>query len=168
MTAGTAEFRFDARLTPHRSLGRDGFTLFMGVLCGLSLAMSLECWHLGAWPIAGFLALNILLIFLAFRVNYRAGRMIEMVQLSEAELVVRRIDPRGVERSWRFQPYWVRLGKPDPDVPESQITLSSHGRQITLGTFLSPPERVDFAAALEAALRRCRESGFPDQALAPG
>jgi uncharacterized membrane protein len=168
MAAGTVNLRFDACLTPHRSLGRDGFALFMSILAALSLALSLACWRLGAWPIPAFLALNMVLVFIAFRINYRAGRMKEMVQLSEVELLVRRIDPRGYERSWRFQPYWVRLGKPDPDVPESQITLASHGRQITVGTFLSPPERVAFAAALEAELRRCREPVFDIPAQEPG
>ena len=162
MVAGTAELRFDACLTPHRSLDRDGFALLMAIMGGVSVALSLECWYLGAWPVPAFLALNMLVVFLAFRLNYRAGRLMETVQLSEAELLVRRIDARGIEKSWRFQPYWVRLGRPDPDVPGSQITLTSHGRQITLGTFLSLRERVAFAAALDAELRRCRAPSFQD------
>jgi uncharacterized membrane protein len=43
----------------------------------------------------------------------------------------------------------------DPPEHESQVTLTSHGRSLTVGSFLSPEERLDFAKALNDALRRC-------------
>jgi uncharacterized membrane protein len=42
----------------------------------------------------------------------------------------------------------------DPPEHESQVTLSSHGQTLTVGSFLSPEERLDFAKALREALGR--------------
>lgn len=36
------------------------------------------------------------------------------------------------------------------------MTLTSHGQTLTVGSFLSPEERLDFAKALNEALGKCR------------
>jgi uncharacterized membrane protein len=41
----------------------------------------------------------------------------------------------------------------DPPEHHSQLVLSSHGRSLTVGSFLSPSERFDLAEALRRALR---------------
>ena len=40
----------------------------------------------------------------------------------------------------------------DPPEHGSQLALASHGRRLTIGSFLSPGERLDLARALRAAL----------------
>lgn len=112
----------------------------------------------GAWPVFGFFGLDVLLVYVAFRLNYRAGRLVETVRLADDVLTVRRVAPGGRAASWTFQPYWlrVRLGAEGEGSP---LTLTSHGRSLVIGSFLSPGERRDFAAALEDALARWRAPG---------
>ncbi|MEQ9449837.1 MAG: DUF2244 domain-containing protein, partial [Rhodospirillaceae bacterium] len=100
---------FDAVLYPHRSLGRAGFWALMAAVISVSFTAGLFFFLAGAWPVVGFFGLDVLLIYGAFKLSYRAARLMETIALTENELVVRRISPRGKVLSWTFQPFWVRI-----------------------------------------------------------
>ncbi|MDZ4380829.1 MAG: DUF2244 domain-containing protein [Parvibaculum sp.] len=147
-----APLHFDALLTPHRSLSRKGFLIVMGIIATVNLTAGAIFMAKGAWPVLGFCGLEVALVWWAFRANYRAARAHETVQMSQSELRVRQVDAKGRARAFSFQPYWVRLSlKVNPD-KSTQLHLLSHGRALEVASFLSPPERKDFARALEAAL----------------
>lgn len=112
---------------------------------------------IGAWPVFGFLGLDVLLIYVAFRVNYRWGRTYETVLLTEDELTVERVTADGGIRRWRFQPYWLKVDIDDPPRHTSALTLSSHGKALVIGAFLTPDERLEFAEALREALDKLRQ-----------
>jgi uncharacterized membrane protein len=147
---------FRAILQPHRSLSRPAFRVLMAVLGLASFVIgTLFLWH-GAWPVFGYFGLDVLAVYLAFRASYRSARAFEQVELTETELTVRREQPSRPPEVWSFQPYWLRVAMDDPPRHDSQVTLSSHGRHLIVGRFLSPDERLDFALALRDALRRLR------------
>jgi uncharacterized membrane protein len=144
--------QFRALLTPHRSLSPTGFVILMSAVCLVSFGTGLLFYLLGAWPVIGFMGLDVALIYVAFRLNYRAGRLYELVDLKEDALTVTRVQPSGKEQSWRFNPYWVRL-KLEPRVGRSsELSIVSHGTRLSFASFLSDHEREDFAEALLAAL----------------
>lgn len=159
--AGTGDTLFDAVLSPHRSLGPRGFVVLMGGIAAVSFAGGMASLTAGAWPIFGFFGLDAALIYWAFRANYRSGRARERLRLTRDELSVERTDPTGRVRRWTFQPYWLKVEIDDPPEHASQLVLRSHGRSLTLGAFLSPPERGEVACALRRALAECRT---PDRA----
>ena len=70
---------FSAVLTPNRSLSPKGFLIFMLVLGSLSFTIGLYFLSAGAWPIFGFMGLDVLLVYWAFRVNFRSARAYEVV-----------------------------------------------------------------------------------------
>ena len=145
---------FDAVLTPHRSLSRTGFYAVMAVAAGAALALSLVFLLMGAWPVVGFFGLDVVLLWIAFRLSYRSGRLTETLHLSHHTLTVRRTLPSGRARVWRFQPYWLRV---EMDAGHhSQLTLTSHGRGLAIGSFLTANERLELAGTLTAALRKLR------------
>jgi len=149
---------FDAILTPHRSLGAVGFAILMAVVAAVNIGLGVSFMLQGAWPIFGFCGLDVLLFYVMFRLNYRSGRMFERIRLLPNELIVERHDVRGGTQRWSFQPYWLRIAMDDPPEHHSQLVLSSHGRSLTIGSFLSPGERVDLAQALRRALSTHRPS----------
>jgi uncharacterized membrane protein len=151
---------FDAVLQPRRSLGPRGFTILMALLGTVSFAAGIGFVTLGAWPVVGFLGLDVLLVYVAFRLNYRAARDYETVQLTETTLHVARRGPLGVRESHAFQAHWVRVEMDDPPRHDSRLRLTSHGRSLTIGAFLTPDERLDFARALRAELARLRQPDF--------
>ena len=156
--ASPARVFFDAVLHPHRSLGRTGFLVLMGAVGFISFAVSVAFFLLGAWPVVGFFGLDVLILWWAFRANYRSARLYERVRLTEEELTVQRVAWKQPDRRWSFQPYWLCVRMDDPPEHESQVTLCSHGRTVTVGAFLSPEERLEFANALQDALRAWRRA----------
>lgn len=147
---------FDAILHPHRSLGPHGFIVLMVAIGLISFTAGTVFMLAGAWPVMGFFGLDVLLIYLAFRVNYVAARRYETVRLTEDALVIERVTPNGARHTWKFQPYWLRVSMDDPPRHDSKLMLTSHGRSLVIGTFLSPDERLEFAQALKNALDKLR------------
>ncbi len=152
---------FDAELRPHRSLSPRGFLFLMTGVCAISFTGGLAFWLAGAWPVIGFLGADVLLIYLAFRINYRSGRLVETLHLTKETLTVRRIWPGGQARTWEFQPAWLQVDLANPPRHDSPLVLRSHGRQLSIGSFLTKEERAEVAEALRAALLRAREACRP-------
>ena len=147
---------FNALITPHRSLGRQGFLVVMGIVVGVNFLAGFLFALKGAWLVAPFCGLDVALVWWAFRANYRAARAHETVQLGENELIVRRVDQYGRATGYSFEPYWVRLDlKENPD-ETTELHLRSHGRDLEIASFLSVPERRDFADALSRARHEWR------------
>lgn len=150
---------FDALLTPNRSLSRLGFFVLMAVVVGACGTMAILFLAQGAWPVVGFYGLEILVLFWALRQNYRSGRVYERVRLTEGTLTLERGDDRGPLAVVTLQPYWARVQVINADEHHCEVRLTSRGQFHRVGAFLSPGERVDFAAALTDALDRVRRGG---------
>ena len=86
---------FAATITPHRSLGSTGFLILMLGIGGVSFVSGMVFLLLGAWPVFGFLGLDVLLIYWAFRANFRAARAYEEVTVTASELTVRKVSQQG-------------------------------------------------------------------------
>lgn len=147
---------FDAVLYPNCSLGPVGFLLVMTGISGLSFFAGTMAYLAGAWPVMGFLGLDVLLIYLAFKFNFRAGRIYETVQLDDASLLIRRFLPDGRILSWNFQAYWAKVELIERAQNLPLLAVRSHGKYLVFGNFLTREERAEFAAALRQALSRQR------------
>ena len=148
---------FSALITPHRSLSASGFLVLMLAIGGISFVSGMVFLMLGAWPVFGFLGLEVLLVYIAFRANFRSARAYEEVTVTASELTVRKVSHRGGVREWTLNPLWVRL---DRSVHEEfgieRLFLVSHGRRLAIAGFLGPEEKASFAGALLAALAEAR------------
>src|SRR5712664_405931 len=148
---------FSARLTPHRSLNRTGFLVLMAILSAVSFAAGVAFLLMGAWPVFGFFGLDVLVIYWAFRVNYRRADASEEITVTPSELRVRRISHRGHVVEWVLNPLWVRLDqKTHAEFGIERLYLVSKGRRVSVASFLGPDEKASFAKALLAALQTAR------------
>ncbi|MDX1540379.1 MAG: DUF2244 domain-containing protein [Geminicoccaceae bacterium] len=147
---------FDAVLYPSRSLPPMGFVLLMTAVVLVSVLVGSGFVLVGAWPVTGFIGLDVVLLYLAFRWNYRQAQRAEFIRLDKEGLVVRKIEPGGRSREWRFEPYWVRVALDRATHGPGRLYLTSHGQWLQIGAFLSAEERVDVADALRAALHAHR------------
>lgn len=148
---------FDATLRPHRSLDRRGFLLVMAAVGGGGFLIGTAFFLAGAWPVAGFCGLEILLVYIGFKMNFREGRRAEHLHLTKAGLDITRIAPDGKRGTTRFEPAWLLIQMDDPPRHDSRLILRSHGRQTEIGAFLQPLEKLEVAQALRDALTRYRE-----------
>jgi uncharacterized membrane protein len=144
---------FSAIITPHRSLSGQGFLLVMALVGGLSFAGGMFFFLMGAWPVIGFLGLDVLLVYWAFRANYRAAAAFEEVTVTASELRVRRVSHRGEVKEWSLNPLWTRLDhETNDEYGLLRLFLVTRGRRLPVAGFLSPKEKESFAAALTNAL----------------
>lgn len=144
---------FSARLTPHRSLSRWGFVVVMIAFGLASVVTGIVFAAIGAWPVAGFLGLDVALVYLAFKMNMRDARAAELVEVDPTEVRLVRIDPAGRSEVERFNRSWVRVELDETMDGRNQLRLVSRDRRSTFGRFLTNEERVDLKAAIETALR---------------
>ncbi|MBR0844486.1 DUF2244 domain-containing protein [Bradyrhizobium liaoningense] len=148
---------FSALLTPHRSLNRTGFLAVMLFLSVVSFVTGLAFLMMGAWPVFGFFGLDVLVIWWAFKANFRSARATEEIVVTPSELRVRRVGHRGQVSEWVFNPLWVRLDQEvDEDYGIEHLYLISRGRQIQIAGFLGPEEKASFYKALVEALNAAR------------
>ena len=152
---------FDAVITPHRSLRPRGFAVVMIVMGVAGFACGIAFMAAGAWPVVGFMALAVALVYLAFRLNYSAARAVEYVRLTRNQLIIQRRDNRGRGEEIAIQPYWLQVEVAD-NHGAAEVRLRSHGKTYTVGSFLSPAERIDFAEALREALALLRRPAHLD------
>ena len=148
---------FSALLTPHRSLNRSGFVVLMAFLSVVSFAAGLAFLLMGAWPVFGFFGLDVLVIYWAFRINFRRAKASEEIRVTPSELRVRRVSHRGHVVEFVLNPLWVQLDqKVHAEYGIEKLYLLSKGRRLAIASFLGPDEKASFAKALTAALQAAR------------
>lgn len=145
---------YSAVLRPHRSLGSRTTTRIVLAFAAFWFLVGLVFLSLGAWPVLPFLGGEILLLLLFFRLNHRAGNACETINLTPAALTVRRIDHWGQQSSVSFPPQWLQVNLEPAAGRDNRLELRSHGRSLTIASFLPAHEREELALALRRALAR--------------
>ena len=156
-----ADVSFERVLLPHRSLPPCGFRVLMVLLGVVSIAVGIGFVSIGAWPIFDFFGLDVALLYLAFRLNYRSARQSERLRLADDQFTVERVGIYGERRLWRFQPFWLRVVLEERPDESNRLLLASHGRTLAIGDFLPPPSRRELAVTLREVLVRWRAALNP-------
>ncbi|GEM_PF-227604 len=152
---------FDAMAYPNRSLTRPGFMALMFVVIMVNIVSAVFYTALGAWPIAVFAAVDVVVVWLAFKISYRQGRLSERIMIIGDRLLVTRTAANGQQTCWSLPVYWTRLEYTLPMDHDDQIKLSLSGDVLVLGRFLSPNERGELAQALDNAMQKMKKSPPP-------
>jgi uncharacterized membrane protein len=144
---------FKALLTPHRSLGRSGFLILMGTLTFGWLITGIFFLAHGAWPVFGFFGLDVLLLYGAFKLNYRAARAREEVSVSRTALDILKTAPSGRSEAHRFNPFWAKFAVArHSEIGITRMAVEAQGKSVPIGAFLNPDDRESFAKAFANAL----------------
>ena len=146
---------FRAVLTPHRSLGPTGFLVLMAALGGISFVTGLVFYLAGAWPVMGFFGLDVALVYFAFKLNYRSGRLYETVELTPAQLTWTRVHPSGRREQFDCNPYWARVNLREWPDGRTDLRIVAEGKELAFGRFLTDDERRDFARRLAGGSVGC-------------
>jgi uncharacterized membrane protein len=148
---------FAARLTPHRSLSPRGIRIVVVVLASMALLPGLTFYMLGAWPVVGFMGLDVLALYWALTWSFRDGKRSEEVTLWQDLLEIRQISPTGEETRETFNPTLVRLViDRDFDERTTGLKLKTPERELIIGAFLNPDDKGSFAKAFGTALKKAR------------
>jgi uncharacterized membrane protein len=148
---------FAAELTPHRSLSRKGARVVIGLVAALALIPGLMFMTLGAWPVIGFMGLDVIAIAVALHLSLRRGKRREQVTLWADQLELAAFDPSGVRTLRRFNPNSVRLVlERDSNERTVALRLRTGKDEVEIGSFLHAEDKASFAKAFGTALRRAR------------
>lgn len=148
---------FAAELRPHRSLSPNGFALMMLLVAAICISNAYFYYHLGAWPVAIFFIFDIALLYVAFKLSYRAGLVREHVVVSRTALQVRKIESNGRERQHVYNPYWAKfIVDRHDEIGITSMRITGEGYQSTIGSFLNPDDRESFAKAFSSALAQAK------------
>jgi uncharacterized membrane protein len=141
-------------LTPHRSLSREGFVALIGLIVLINFIGGMLFLVAGAWPVAGFMGLDVLLIWWAFRQNFADGRRGERISIQDDVVTVQRFSPEGIHETLEFNRRWLRVELEFDDAREivGRLLLVYRGALTEVGSFLGGDERQSLSKALRAAL----------------
>ena len=145
---------WQAVLTPHRSLSKQGFLGLMALIVAVNFVIGGMFVALGAWPVAGFAAVDVLLIWWAFTANFADARRLERISITDHEVVVDRLRGGLPPEQQRFVRRWVKVELEEDREREliGRLSLVSGRTHVTIGDFLGPEERKTLASALRQAL----------------
>ena len=146
---------YRVQLWPNQSLTPFGAKVFFGIsgamLCVPLLAV------IGTpvfWGLLPFVIGAVAAAFWALKRNGRNLDLSETVEIWRDEVRVERRDPNGRLRRWQADPMRARIRLHKDGRVEDYLTMSGGGREIELGAFLAPEERVALSEEIEAALTR--------------
>lgn len=140
---------FATSLVPHRSLSPEGFRWLIRGAIAANLLIGLPMLLHGAWPVLGFMGLDVWLLWFLFKRSYLDARRSETLLLTDRELIVDRVAPDGEREQHRLGAYWLRVEL----IGEAErLVLVSRGNRVVIGRFLAPAERQHVAEQLKAAL----------------
>lgn len=144
---------YQVTLAPYRSLSQRGFVVVMAVVGLVSFVSGVAFLAMGAWPVFGFFGLDVLLIYFAFKANYKSAGAREHILITATVVEVRHVPVRGPQREVRLNPFWTRLWRhDDEDHGTLDVALISRGRATPVGRFLGPNEKAVLAEDLTKAL----------------
>ncbi len=119
---------FATSLKPYRSLSADGFRFVMLGAVAANLVIGLPLFLMGAWPVFGFMGLDVFLLWWLFQRSYFDARRSETLTLTDHDLVVVRIAPDGEREELRLDAYWLKV-----EATEERLVVTSRGmRHLTL------------------------------------
>lgn len=133
------------RLRPPRALTAPQFRALFAVLAGAMWLVASLGWLAGNAYAPAFALLHSAGLALALRVLWCSGERGEEIAIGPCAVQVR----RGAETVFSAHPYWVRLQVSPED---GMVMLSSGGRNVGVGAFLGPDERVQLARCLKEFL----------------
>ena len=147
---------FSAALKPHRSLSPHGFAVLMAAVGGVSFVFGGVSIAIGAWPVFGFLGLDVVILYLAFRRSFADAEVREIVEVTSHEVILYRTRPAKAVTERRFPRPWVRIELDEDREREliGPLALVYAGRRTAFASFLAPEERKSLATALKAAVAR--------------
>jgi len=147
---------FRATLSPHRSATPKQQTLLVLLVLATLIPAGVIFVVAGAWPVTGFMGLEVLILVCALKINTWRGLARQVIEVSRARFRLTRMDPKGRTEEWIWTPAWIQVLVVDSPKRKNQLAIRSHGETVEIGEFLTADERFSLAENLKHALAGAR------------
>lgn len=171
MSGTPGKHRESLTIWPYRSLSRKGFVLVMLALGVLAFTIGLGFFLMGAWPVVGFMGLEILVVWLAFKMNYRAAKRRQHLTATARELTIENVSPAGERESTSLPTSWVQVEMTPREEPElksrerQKVVVRSHGKTAEIGAFLHPAETPKLAREVRRMVDRAKDAALEEDPI---
>ena len=145
-------------LWPHRSLSQRGFALLLVILGSLAIAIGLGFFLIGAWPVIGFMGLELGVLYIAFRLNYRDGKVCEQLLIHARGIDIVRISAKGAQTRQTLPSLWIEAQLIKQKGRRRILQLRHHHDFYEIGAFLPPAEKKDLMAMINQRISDARAS----------
>ncbi len=150
------QFQHTAR--PIKSLPNTGFVWIIAISAvGFTLPLLALLGTAALWMLLPHVLLALGLLWHFIRRNDRDRDIYEHIRIWPDLIAVHRCNPRKPDQYWHGNPYWVKLKSRDTRAHKNYLTMTGGEREIELGAFLSPKERVDLKHMIEDALKKLNQ-----------
>tara|TARA_A100001011_G_C14213535_1_gene800980 strand:- start:486 stop:983 length:498 start_codon:yes stop_codon:yes gene_type:complete len=143
-------------LWPNRSLDKKTFVLLMVVTFGAMMIPIVP--FVGTKTILivlPFSIITILLLFFSIILNYQHGKLYENIKIWPGLIEVKRYERDGTRKEWRANPYWTKINLyEESEKIQNYLTLSGSGREVEVGAFLAPTERLEIKKKIESIFKQ--------------
>jgi len=148
---------FSAVLTPHRALDQKGVNNVIMITCLLAAIPGLIFFSMGAWPVVGFLGLDVAFLYWALTHSRQEVNGFEEIRLFADQLDIRQVSAKGREIHHQLNPFWTKIEvQRDFEDRVIDIVLRSKNQTLKIGAFLNPEDKRTFALAFANALFRLK------------
>ena len=147
------EYYLDIKIYPNQSLTPKGLLLLMFLITIPASFIGVTFFILGAWPVLGFMGLEVLLIYIAFKVLFYKNKFYEHIILDREKLSIFFKKQNNTITKIELEPTWLQVQIENIYENEDILTISSHGKKIILANFLIPEERAKLAKKIRYGLR---------------
>lgn len=149
----SAKTVFSAMLEPHRSATTRNLNLAVLLFALGSTPFCIMFVAMGAWPVVGFIGIDVVILLALLRFHHWAARAYETIHLTEECLSVERVNYWGRKRRWSFSPYWLQVNLEDVDAYRNRLEIRNREQTLAIGSFLTTQEKIDLADILRHKLR---------------
>ncbi|HEY5412450.1 MAG TPA: DUF2244 domain-containing protein [Caulobacteraceae bacterium] len=159
--APAARIHLDRLISPERSLPMTGFKVLLGVMILINLIVGTLFLAMGAWPAPIFLGLDVVGVWIAFRVSYRRAATRERVVITADQVQVLREFGGRIRTIWTSPTAFTGVSLERSERYGAQVRLSLSGKRLKIGQGLGHKAREDLAEVVEAAIRSARAERHP-------
>lgn len=147
---------YRAEIAPQRSASMRNINTAIILFALAALPFCTMFTVMGAWPVAIFVGLDVVLLAAGLRLHFWLGRSREVITITRDVFTVERIGATGRKRAWSASPHWLRIELTEIDDERIRLEVRERDNRTEVGRFLGTGEKIDLAEELSDRLRRLK------------
>ncbi len=108
----------------------------------------------GAWPVFGFFGLDVLLVYIFFKINFKSGKKKERILLTSNQLIIEFYESQKIVKTYFLNPNWLKINLIQLKNQTSKLQISSINKAIIIGSFLRYQEKKKVIELLQKVLKQ--------------
>ena len=101
-----------------------------------------------------FFGLDILLVYVFFKINFRSGKKKEILILTKNQLIVEFYNSKKISKTYYLDANWLQIHLIKLKNEMSKLKISSKNKSVIIGSFLRHQEKIAVVKSLKKALEK--------------